>query len=108
MKREKFIGTICPLLLASMLASPVLVSCSKEEESTIPLSEEEEAYLNIIALLNEDGYLTEGKKLHIHLSHERYKNLEQNESFVNDMENGLLLLRKKKTRFWPLTTVAHI
>ncbi|MGB3992092.1 MAG: Rieske 2Fe-2S domain-containing protein, partial [Flavobacteriaceae bacterium] len=37
---------------------------------------------------------TERKKLHIHLSHERYKNLEQNESFVNDMENGLLLLRK--------------
>lgn len=94
MKREKFIGTICPLLLASMLASPVLVSCSKEEEPTIPLSEEEEAYLNIIALLNEDGYLTEGKKLHIHLNHKRYQNLDQNESFVNDMENGLLLLRK--------------
>ena len=94
MKRQKFIGSICPILLASMMASPILVSCSKEEEPIVLLSEEEEAYLNIIASLNEDGYLTEGKKLHIHLSHQRYKNLDQNESFVNDMDNGLLLLRK--------------
>ena len=94
MKRQKFIGSICPILLASMMASPMLISCSKEEEPIVPLSEEEEAYLNIIASLNEDGYLTEGKKLHIRLSHQRYKNLDQNESFVNDMDNGLLLLRK--------------
>ena len=94
MKRQKFIGSICPILLASMMASPVFISCSDQEEAEIPLSEEEKAYLKTLEKINEDGYFTEGKKLHILLTHERYKELDTIAAFVNDMENGLLLLRK--------------
>jgi hypothetical protein len=96
MKRQKFIGSICPILLASMMASPMLVSCSKEEEPTVPLSEEEKAYLETLEKINEDGYFTEGKKLHILLTHERYKELDTIASFVNDMENGLLAAKKNR------------
>lgn len=100
MKRKKFVNSICPALLLSMLSSPLLVACSNNEETEeIPLSEEEENYLALKAKINEDGYYTEGKKLHIDLKNTRYKNLDQLSAFVNDLENGLLILRKDEDNY---------
>ena len=99
MKRQKFIGSICPLLLASMMASPVLLSCSKEEVPPEPLSEEEENYLKFKELIGAQGSYTEGKKLYIDLSHQRYEAVKLVGDFVNDLDNGLLILRKDEENY---------
>ena len=101
MKRKKFIGNLCPALLLSMLSVPILYSCSKEdnEKTEEELSEEEAEYLALKEKVAENGFYTAGKKLHIDLTHLTYKPLGVIENFVNDLENGLLLLRKDEENY---------
>jgi nitrite reductase/ring-hydroxylating ferredoxin subunit len=95
MKRKKFIGAVCPAIVVVMFAAPFLVSCSKDEKILeIPMTEEEAAYLELKKQMGDSGFFTDGKKLHIDTSHKDYSKLETVSEFINDLENGLLLLRK--------------
>jgi nitrite reductase/ring-hydroxylating ferredoxin subunit len=64
------------------------------ENNEDPLSEEESRYHEVKELSQPNGYYYENKLLYIDLSNENYGSLEEISAFVNDLENGLLLLRK--------------
>ena len=63
------------------------------------MSEEEENYLKFKELIGAQGSYTEGKKLYIDLSHQRYEAVKLVGDFVNDLDNGLLILRKDEENY---------
>ena len=69
------------------------------ENNEDPLSEEESRYQEVKELIESDGYYYENKLLYIDLSNENYEPLEEISAFINDMENGILILRKDQENY---------
>lgn len=87
MNREAFNKSMCSAFILSALGLPLLsTSCSKSEEP----SEAGE----IDEILLTDGFKREGNTLTISMEHPKFQELKTPGNFINDLENGVLVLRK--------------
>jgi nitrite reductase/ring-hydroxylating ferredoxin subunit len=81
------------------ITATFIVDDTVGENNEDPLSEEESRYQEVKELIESDGYYYENKLLYIDLSNENYGALEEISAFVNDMENGILILRKDQENY---------
>ena len=89
MNREAFNKSMCSAFILSALGLPLLsTSCSKSEEP----SEAGE----IDEILLTDGFKREGNTLTISMEHPKFQELKTPGNFINDLENGVLVLRKNE------------
>ena len=87
MNREDFNKSMCSAFILSALGLPILsTSCSKSEE----ISETGE----VDEILLADGIKREGNTLTISMDHSKFQELKTAGNFINDLENGVLVLRK--------------
>ena len=87
MNREDFNKSLCSAFILSALGLPLLsTSCSKSEE----ISETGE----VDEILLADGIKREGNTLTISMDHSQFQELKTPGNFINDLENGVLVLRK--------------
>jgi nitrite reductase/ring-hydroxylating ferredoxin subunit len=87
MNREEFNKSMCSAFILSALGLPLLsTSCSKSEE----IGETGE----VDEILLTDGIKREGNILTISMEHPKYQELKSSGNFINDLENGVLVLRK--------------
>jgi nitrite reductase/ring-hydroxylating ferredoxin subunit len=87
MNREDFNKSICSAFILSALGLPLLsTSCSKSEE----INETGE----IDEILLADGIKREGNTLTISMENSKFQELKTPGNFINDLENGVLVLRK--------------
>lgn len=87
MNRKEFQKKLCNAFLLSALGLPLLnISCSKSEE----VSEIGE----IDEILLREGIIREGNILTILIDHLKFQELKTPGNFINDLENGVLVLRK--------------
>ena len=87
MNREDFNKSMCSAFILSALGLSLLsTSCSKSED----ISEKED----IDDVLLADGIKREGNILTISMEHAKYQELKSAGNFINDLENGVLVLRK--------------
>jgi len=87
MNREDFNKSMCSAFILSVLGLPLIsTSCSKSEEITN--SDE------VDGVLLTDGIKREGNILTISMEHPKYLELKSPGNFINDLENGVLVLRK--------------
>lgn len=90
MKRKDFIGKVCPALVLAMMNTPLLVSCSKESEPTNNGDSPED-------LIGESGYYFSDNTLLVNINHVNFSDLKIAGSFVNHLDQGVLILRKDAT-----------
>ena len=98
MKRREFTRKTCPALVLTILGSTFLESCyntSKVEAAIVP--QEEKDYLDRIKLMGTLGFLLVQNKVYFNLKHTTYSKLLTAVNFVNDLDNGVLLLRQSDT-----------
>ena len=87
MNREDFNKSMCSAFILSALGLPLLsTSCSKSEE----VGETGE----VDEILLADGIKREGNTLTISTDHSKFQELKTPGNFINDLENGVLVLRK--------------
>ncbi len=87
MNRADFNKSMCSAFILSVLGLPLLsTSCSKSEEITD--SDE------VDGILLADGIKRQGNILSISMEHPKYQELKSAGNFINDLENGVLVLRK--------------
>ena len=87
MNREDFNKSMCSAFILSALGLPLLsTSCSKSEE----IGETDE----VDEILLADGIKREGNTLTISMDHSKFQELKTAGNFINDLENGVLVLRK--------------
>ena len=87
MNREDFNKSMCSVFIFSALGLPLLsTSCSKSEGVYDPGE--------VDGVLLTDGIKREGNILTISMEHPTYLELKSPGNFINDLENGVLVLRK--------------
>jgi nitrite reductase/ring-hydroxylating ferredoxin subunit len=87
MNREEFNKSMCSAFILSALGLPLLgASCSKSEDISDPSE--------VDGVLLTDGIKREGNILTISMEHPKYQELKSPGNFINDLENGVLVLRK--------------
>jgi nitrite reductase/ring-hydroxylating ferredoxin subunit len=87
MNREDFNKSLCSAFILSALGLPLLsTSCSKSEE----VGETGE----VDEILSVEGIKREGDTLTISMDHSKFQELKTPGNFINDLENGVLVLRK--------------
>ena len=87
MNRKAFNKSICSAFILSALGLPLLsTSCSKSEA----ISKNSE----LDEILVVEGIKREGNTLTISMEHSKFQELKTPGNFINDLENGVLVLRK--------------
>jgi len=87
MNREEFNKSMCSAFILSALGLPLLsTSCSKSEA----ISEANE----VDEILLAEGIKREGNTLTISMEHSKFQELKTPGNFINDLDNGVLILRK--------------
>jgi nitrite reductase/ring-hydroxylating ferredoxin subunit len=98
MKRREFTLKTCPALVLSIVGAAISKSCSNaKEEAKIIIPQEEKDYLDRKKLIGTAGFLLDQNKVYFDLKHASYSKLLTAINFVNDIDNGVLLLRKSDT-----------
>lgn len=98
MKRREFTIKTCPALVLSIVGVAISESCiNAKNEAKIIIPQDEKNYLDQLKLIGSEGFLVDQNKVYFHLKHKNYSNLLTAVNFVNDLENGVLLLRKSET-----------
>jgi nitrite reductase/ring-hydroxylating ferredoxin subunit len=98
MKRREFAKKTCPALVLSIVGFALLESCDKaKEESAVILPQEEKDYLDRIKSIGTTGFLLIQNRVYFNLKHVTYSKLLTAVNFVNDLDNGVLLLRQSDT-----------
>ena len=98
MKRREFAGKTCPALVLSIIGITLLDSCDNaKEETAVIVPQEEKDYLVRIKSIGTTGFLLVQNKVYFNLKHATYSKLLTATNFVNDLENGMLLLRQSDT-----------
>jgi len=98
MRRREFAKKTCPALVLSMLGAAILESCyNTKEESVVIVPQEEKEYLDRLKAIGIAGYLQVQNKVYFNLKHSTYSKLLTAINFVNDLDNGVLLLRQSDT-----------
>ena len=100
MNREDFNKSMCSAFILSALGLPLLsTSCSKSEE----IGETGEVDETLLA----DGIKREGNTLTISMEHSKYQELKTPGNFINDLENGVLVLRKDEESIIAVNNCVH-
>jgi nitrite reductase/ring-hydroxylating ferredoxin subunit len=98
MKRREFTIKTCPALVLSIIGTAISNSCiNSKEETAVIVPQEEKDYLDRIQSIGTTGFLLVQNKVYINLKHASYSKLLTATNFVNDLENGMLLLRQSAT-----------
>jgi nitrite reductase/ring-hydroxylating ferredoxin subunit len=98
MKRREFTRKTCPALVLSIFGSTLLNSCDHaKEETAVIVPQEEKDYLDRMKTIGTTGFLLVQNKVYFNLKHATYSKLLTATNFVNDLENGMLLLRQSDT-----------
>jgi nitrite reductase/ring-hydroxylating ferredoxin subunit len=98
MKRREFARKTCPALVLSIVGTALLESCDKtKEESVVIVPQEEKDYLDRMKTIGTPGFLLVQNKVYFNLKHATYSKLLTATNFVNDLDNGVLLLRQSDT-----------
>jgi nitrite reductase/ring-hydroxylating ferredoxin subunit len=98
MKRREFARKTCPALVLSVVGTAFLASCyNTKEESSAIVPQEEKDYLDRISSIGTAGFLLVQNKVFFNLKHATYSKLLTAVNYVNDLENGVLLLRQSDT-----------
>jgi nitrite reductase/ring-hydroxylating ferredoxin subunit len=98
MKRREFTRRTCPALVLSIIGSTLLDSCDNaKEEAAVIVPQEEKDYLDRMKSIGTAGFLLVQNKVYFNLKHATYSKLLTATNFVNDLENGVLLLRQSDT-----------
>lgn len=99
MNRSAFINKIAILFGIATTPPLLLEACDREVETEEPLSEAEILYNQLKEQTAESGFFLDAKLLYIDITHENYASLLDVGSFVNDLNNYVLLLRKTEEQF---------
>lgn len=95
MKRREFARKTCPALVLSIIGFSLLESCDNaKEESAVIVPQEEKDYLDRIKSIGTSGFLQIQNKVYFNLKNSAYSKLLTSVNFVNDLDNGVLLLRQ--------------
>jgi nitrite reductase/ring-hydroxylating ferredoxin subunit len=95
MKRREFARKTCPALVLSIVGVALLESCDNaKEESAVIVPQEEKDYLDRIKSIGTSGFLQVQNKVYFNLKNSTYSKLLTSVNFVNDLDNGVLLLRQ--------------
>jgi nitrite reductase/ring-hydroxylating ferredoxin subunit len=98
MKRREFTIKACPALALSIVGSAILESCYNTlEEQLLIVTQEEKDYLDRMKTIGTAGFLLVQNKVYFNLKHSTYSKLLTAVNFVNDLANGVLLLRQSDT-----------
>lgn len=98
MKRREFTGKTCPALVLSIVGVALLESCyNTKEDSMVIVPQEEKDYLDRIKSIGTAGFLLIQNKVYFNLKHATYSKLLTAVNYVNDLDNGVLLLRQSDT-----------
>jgi len=98
MKRREFTRRTCPALVLSIIGSTLLDACNNaKEEAAEIVPQEEKDYLDRMKMIGTAGFLLIQNKVYFNLKHATYSKLLTATNFVNDLENGVLLLRQSDT-----------
>jgi len=98
MKRREFAKRACPALVLSIIGIALLESCDNaKEESAVIVPQEEKDYLDRMKTIGTSGFLQVQNKVYFNLKHASYSKLLTSVNFVNDLDNGVLLLRQNAT-----------
>jgi nitrite reductase/ring-hydroxylating ferredoxin subunit len=98
MKRREFARKTCPALVLSIVGVALLESCNNaKEESVVIVPQEEKDYLDRMKTIGTAGFLLVQNKVYFNLKHATYSKLLTATNFVNDLDNGVLLLRQSDT-----------
>ncbi len=95
MKRREFTRKTCPALVLAIIGSTLLDSCDNaKEETAVIVPQEEKEYLDQMKAIGTTGFLLVQNKVYFNLKHATYSKLLTATNFVNDLDNGVLLLRQ--------------
>ncbi len=95
MKRREFTRKTCPALVLAIIGSTLLDSCDNaKEETAVIVPQEEKEYLDQMKAIGTTGFLLVQNKVYFNLKHATYSKLLTATNFVNDLNNGVLLLRQ--------------
>ncbi len=98
MKRREFTRKTCPALVLAIIGSTLLDSCDNaKEETAVIVPQEEKEYLDQMKAIGTTGFLLVQNKVYFNLKHATYSKLLTATNFVNDLDNGVLLLRQSDT-----------
>lgn len=98
MKRREFTLKTCPALVLSIVGASLTESCINDKnEAKIVIPQVEQDYVDQLKLIGSEGFLIVQNKIYFHLKHANYSKLLTAINFVNDLDNGVLLLRKSDT-----------
>jgi nitrite reductase/ring-hydroxylating ferredoxin subunit len=98
MKRREFTQKTCPVFVLSVVGIAFLESCyNTKEETTVIVPQEEKDYLDRMKTIGTVGFLLVQNKVYFNLKHATYSKLLTAVNYVNDLENGVLLLRQSDT-----------
>jgi nitrite reductase/ring-hydroxylating ferredoxin subunit len=98
MKRREFARKTCPAFVLSIVGVALLESCDNtKEESVVIVPQEEKEYLDRIKSIGTAGFLQVQNKVYFNLKNGSYSKLLTALNFVNDLDNGVLLLRLSDT-----------
>jgi nitrite reductase/ring-hydroxylating ferredoxin subunit len=98
MKRREFTQKTCPVFVLSVVGTTFLESCyNTKEEITVIVPQEEKDYLDQMKAIGTSGFLLIQNKVYFNLKHATYSKLLTATNFVNDLDNGVLLLRQSDT-----------
>lgn len=99
MNRSAFFRKLSELLGISIAVPMLLETCDNEMTPAEPLSEAEIFYNQLKDQTAESGFFLDGKQLYVDITHKNYASLLEVGSFVNDVDNYVLLLRKTEGQF---------
>jgi nitrite reductase/ring-hydroxylating ferredoxin subunit len=98
MKRREFTSKACPALVLSIIGSALLESCyNVKDESSALIPQEEKEYLDRMKTIGPSGFLLVQNKAYFNIKNSAYSKLLTPVNFVNDLDNGVLLLRQSET-----------
>ena len=88
MNRHEFNNKLCGAIIVSLFSSPIILGCSSEEINDNQAVEGDDTKFD------ETGYYIENGALYISISNNNYISLNEIGSYINDLENNKLILRK--------------
>ena len=82
-------------MVLAIIGSTLLDSCDNaKEETAVIVPQEEKEYLDQMKAIGTTGFLLVQNKVYFNLKHATYSKLLTATNFVNDLDNGVLLLRQ--------------